>query len=164
MLARQGRAMDLTTDHVPTIQSETERIHRAGGSVVRGRVQGVLGVSRAFGDIEFKLLKEKSWGSEFAADLISVEPEICVVEIQPEDEFIIIASDGLYDCFTSQRVVGRFKAHLQETTGDLQESLRLLVQDAAEMRPGHDNIMATAILFTGGLAANASAKANQSIL
>ena len=121
------------------------------GRWFEGRVQGVLGVSRAFGDIEFKSLKEKSWGSKFSADLVSVEPEVSVVEIQQEDEFIIIASDGLYDCFTSQRVVGRFKSHLQDTNGDLQMSLRMLVRDAIEMRPGHDNITATAILFTGGV-------------
>ena len=90
-------------------------------------------------------------GFKFSADLVSVEPEVSVVEIQQEDEFIIIASDGLYDCFTSQRVVGRFKSHLQDTNGDLQMSLRMLVRDAIEMRPGHDNITATAILFTGGV-------------
>ena len=151
VLARAGRAVDLSTDHMPTVQSETERIHRAGGSVVRGRVQGVLGVSRAFGDIEFKTLKEKSWGGAFSGDLVSVEPEVHSQMLVPEDEFIIIASDGLYDCFTSQRVVGRFKAHLKETEGDVPLAVRMLVQDAKEMRPGHDNITATAIVFFGAI-------------
>ena len=147
VLARQGTAVDLTEDHIPTLQSETERIHRAGGSIVRGRVQGVLGVARSFGDIEFKTLKEKSWGASFSANLVSSIPEVKVIELLPEDEFIIIASDGLFDIFSSQRTIGRFKSHLTETGGDVPKSLKLLVADAIEMRPGHDNITATCISF-----------------
>ena len=97
VLARSGTAIELTTDHIPTLQSETERIHRAGGAIVRGRVQGVLGVSRSFGDIEYKTLREKSWGAAITADLVIATPAIKIVEIVPEDEFIIIASDGLFD-------------------------------------------------------------------
>ena len=147
VLARNGTAIDLTTDHIPTLQSETERIHRAGGSIVRGRVQGVLGVSRSFGDIEFKTLKEKSWGATFSANLVSATPEVKVVEIMPEDEFIIIGSDGLFDIFTSQQTIGRFKAHLEETGGNVPKSLSMLVQDAVDQRPGHDNVRSTFFFF-----------------
>ena len=41
-------------DHVPTNPVETSRIECAGGWVQNGRVNGVLGVSRSFGDIMFK--------------------------------------------------------------------------------------------------------------
>lgn len=151
VLARQGTAVDLTEDHIPTLQSETERIHRAGGAIVRGRVQGVLGVARSFGDIEFKTLKEKSWGGSFSEDLVTSIPDVKIVDILPEDEFIIIASDGLFDIFSSQRTIGRFKAHLTDTAGDVPKSLKLLIKDAMEMRPGHDNITATCIIFTDHL-------------
>ena len=60
-------------------------------------MQGVLGVSRSFGDIEYKTLREKSWGAAITADLVIATPAIKIVEIVPEDEFIIIASDGLFD-------------------------------------------------------------------
>jgi len=106
VLARSGTAIELTTDHIPTLQSETERIHRAGGAIVRGRVQGVLGVSRSFGDIEYKTLREKSWGSAITADLVIATPAIKIVEIVPEDEFIIIASDGLFDVSLFAALIG----------------------------------------------------------
>lgn len=148
VLARQGTAIDLTIDHIPTLQSETERIHRAGGSIVRGRVQGVLAISRAFGDIEYKTLKEKSWGLEFTHDLVIPTPAVKVIDIVPEDEFVIIASDGLFDVFSSQRTIGRFKIFLNETGGNVDKSLKMLVDAAVEMRPGHDNITVTVVMFT----------------
>jgi serine/threonine protein phosphatase PrpC len=41
-------------DHSPKNPLEAERIAAAGGWVTNGRVNGVLGVSRSFGDIMYK--------------------------------------------------------------------------------------------------------------
>lgn len=48
-----------TQDHKPMIQKEKERIQQAGGTVLIGRVNGTLAVSRALGDFEYKCVKEK---------------------------------------------------------------------------------------------------------
>ena len=44
----------LTTDHRPCAPNERERIHSAGGIIVRGRLGGALAVSRAIGDYAWK--------------------------------------------------------------------------------------------------------------
>lgn len=43
-----------TADHKPTHESERERILESGGHVTNGRVNGMLAVSRAFGNFEMK--------------------------------------------------------------------------------------------------------------
>ena len=54
VLCRDGRAVPLSFDHKPQLPSELRRIQRAGSFVFRGRVQGVLALSRAIGDFSFK--------------------------------------------------------------------------------------------------------------
>ena len=54
VLSRDSIAFDLTIDHKPDNQSETERIIKAGGYIEDGRVCGNLSLSRALGDHEFK--------------------------------------------------------------------------------------------------------------
>lgn len=109
VLSRAGRAVDLSTDHKPNTKAEQERIEKAGGKVswfgwedeegepVAGmgawRVNGNLGVSRSFGDrLEFPY--------------VIAEPEVEMIERNwMEDQFIILASDGLWDVFDSQEAV-----------------------------------------------------------
>lgn len=55
VLCRGGDAVVITTDHTPSVPSEAARVEAAGGFVSRGRVNGILGVSRSFGDIHCKV-------------------------------------------------------------------------------------------------------------
>lgn len=50
----QGKTTQLSQDHKPHVESEKSRIQGAGGVVESGRVNGMLAVSRAFGDFDFK--------------------------------------------------------------------------------------------------------------
>mmetsp|Transcript_4291 Transcript_4291/g.2823 ORF Transcript_4291/g.2823 Transcript_4291/m.2823 type:complete len:81 (-) Transcript_4291:181-423(-) len=66
---------------------------------------GRLAISRAFGDFEFKILKEDN-GTITKKSYINSVPEIRYLESNPEtDEFICLASDGLFDKFSSQESV-----------------------------------------------------------
>ncbi|PWA70008.1 Protein phosphatase 2C [Artemisia annua] len=88
-------AIPLSIDHKPDRIDERERIEQAGGFIIWAgtwRVGGVLAVSRAFGD---KLLKP----------YVSAEPEIQEVEIDGV-EFLIIASDGLWNVLSNKDAVG----------------------------------------------------------
>lgn len=58
VLCRAGKAVVLTRDHTPSVPSEAARVEAAGGFVSRCRVNGILGVSRSFGDIHCKVGKE----------------------------------------------------------------------------------------------------------
>jgi len=97
VMSSGGTAVALSNDHKPNRPDERRRIQSHGGFVqVLGvpRVNGVLAVSRAFGDSSLK-------------PYITSAPEIAEVELGAigEDEFIIVASDGLWDVFGNQDAV-----------------------------------------------------------
>ena len=53
-------ALQLTEDHKPNLPSEKRRIEAANGFVHNKRVNGVLAVSRSFGDIMYKSYQENT--------------------------------------------------------------------------------------------------------
>lgn len=72
----------------------------AGHIVEEGRVDGIIAISRAIGDWEYKsqtLPAEKMAVSSF--------PDVRVMELSPDLEFLICACDGIWDCMTSQQAV-----------------------------------------------------------
>lgn len=56
VLSRNGRAVGMNTMHRLDNASERERVKHAGGTIINNRVNGVLAVSRSFGDTPFKTL------------------------------------------------------------------------------------------------------------
>ncbi|XP_020168529.1 probable protein phosphatase 2C 70 isoform X1 [Aegilops tauschii subsp. strangulata] len=101
VISRKGRAHDLSRDHKPELQSEKERIENAGGYIVAGRVNGSLNLTRAIGDMEMK--ENKLLPAE--KQTVSAEPEVNTVTLSEDDEFIVLACDGIWDCMSSQQVV-----------------------------------------------------------
>jgi protein phosphatase 1L len=74
------------------LKEERERIEAAGGVIVWAgtwRVGGVLAVSRAFGDRPLKRY-------------VIATPDIRDEALRPEDEFLILASDGVWDTVSCQ--------------------------------------------------------------
>ena len=55
VVATLTRACSHSQDHVPTRKTERRRIRRNGGMIVNNRVQGRLAVSRAIGDLPYKV-------------------------------------------------------------------------------------------------------------
>ncbi|KVI03672.1 Protein phosphatase 2C [Cynara cardunculus var. scolymus] len=96
VVSNGGAAQALTSDHRPSRQDEKLRIESLGGYVdsSRGvcRVLGSLAVSRGIGDRSLK-----QW--------ITSEPETKMFKIVPEFEFLIMASDGLWDKVSNQEAV-----------------------------------------------------------
>ena len=41
----------------------------------------------------------------YHAQIISGEPDVTVTQLTPEDEFVVIACDGVWDCFSNQEAV-----------------------------------------------------------
>ena len=54
VLSRAARAKEMSQDHKPDNVEENRRIMRSGGFVEDGRVNGMLALSRALGDFEYK--------------------------------------------------------------------------------------------------------------
>jgi serine/threonine protein phosphatase PrpC len=98
VLSRKGKAVELTRDHKPNDEREKARIRALGEDVEwdpYGQLYRVrdLSLSRAIGD-------------RFAKPAVSSEAEIKHFPLsEAEDEFIILASDGLWDVMSSQEAV-----------------------------------------------------------
>jgi len=94
VLCRDGGQHEaLSIDHKPNGKAEMERIERAGSRVLNGRVDGQLGVSRAFGDYAFKRV-ELALGDQ----AVTCSPEIIITLRRPEDEFLVLGCDGIWEC------------------------------------------------------------------
>lgn len=114
VLCRNGDAVELSTDHKVTLQSEADRIVAAGGVVLNGRVNGSLNLTRAIGDLAFK--GDPSLSPE--DQVITANPDITVIDINPDtDDFIVIACDGLWEVMNSQEVVDYILHSLQGIRG-----------------------------------------------
>ncbi|RDL37887.1 putative protein phosphatase 2C [Venustampulla echinocandica] len=101
VLGVKGRAKPLSFDHKPQNEGEKARITAAGGFVDFGRVNGNLALSRAIGDFEFKKSAELTPEQQ----IVTAYPDVTVHEITDDDEFLIVACDGIWDCQSSQAVV-----------------------------------------------------------
>ncbi|KAI3935152.1 hypothetical protein MKX01_031419 [Papaver californicum] len=91
VLSRAGTAIPLSQDHRPDRIDEMERVEAAGGRVINWngyRVLGVLATSRSIGDHYLKPY------------VISV-PEVTITSRTGSDEFVILASDGLWDVMSN---------------------------------------------------------------
>ena len=92
VLIKKNKKMRLTYDDRASDPSEHDRIISGGGVVFNGRVYGQLMLSRAFGDWELK-----SYG-------VICEPHIVRYEIESEDEFLVVATDGVWDVLEDEDV------------------------------------------------------------
>ncbi|KAB5537503.1 hypothetical protein DKX38_015036 [Salix brachista] len=117
VLSRGGVAEALTEDHRAAREDERKRIEDKGGYVEihRGawRVHGILSVSRSIGDAHLK-------------DWVLAEPDTKILKLSPDMEFLVLASDGLWDEVGNQEavdtVISLCKAEKNVgTTGDIPE-------------------------------------------
>jgi serine/threonine protein phosphatase PrpC len=137
-------AVDLSVDHKPDRPDEASRIARAGGIVepARGlhgyagpaRVwrriprAGGLAVSRAFGDSQLH-----------SAGVVAI-PEIKTLGVTPNDAFVVLASDGVWDHVSSAeavRIVG-------ECVNEGEHLAGAVTHRAVTHRAGDDDVWARA--------------------
>lgn len=134
VICRGGHAYAVSRDHKPDQSDERQRIEDAGGFVMWAgtwRVGGVLAVSRAFGD---KFLKR----------FVVADPEIQEERIDESLEFLILASDGLWDVVTNEEAVAMIKP-IQNT----EDAAKTLMQEASQ-RGSADNITVVVVRFLDG--------------
>lgn len=107
MCDHKGNAIPLSFDHKPQQVREQKRIADAGGFIAfKGvwRVAGILATSRALGDYP---LKEKN--------LVIADPDILSFDlVDHRPQFLILASDGLWDTFTNEEAVAYVRERLDE--------------------------------------------------
>ncbi|KAI3900390.1 hypothetical protein MKW92_033705 [Papaver armeniacum] len=129
VLCRGGVAEALTTDHTARREDERNRIESKGGYVEihRGgwRVHGILSVSRSIGDVHLK-----EW--------VVAEPDTNILPLTPDMEFLVLASDGLWEKVDNQEAIDIAK-HVYFVPNKLGSKCDFVKQEE-EDQPGHENI------------------------
>ncbi|XP_058489695.1 protein phosphatase, Mg2+/Mn2+ dependent, 1Na (putative) [Solea solea] len=143
LLCRNGQVVFYTEDHKPFNPREKERIQNAGGSVTLQRVNGSLAVSRALGDFDFK---EVDWRPQ-TEQLVSPEPEVYELERTTEDEFLILACDGVWDAIGNEELCAFVRSRLR-VCDDLREICTQVI-DLCLYKGSLDNISIIIICFPG---------------
>ncbi|KAL8251539.1 hypothetical protein R6Q59_035232 [Mikania micrantha] len=139
VLGKRGRAIELSTDHKPSCTSEKMRIEKLGGVIYDGYLNGQLSVARALGDWHMK-------GPKGSDGPLSAEPELEEVALTEEDEFLIIACDGLWDVMSSQYAVTIVRKELM-LHNDPDKCSRQLVREALK-RNSCDNLTVVVVCFS----------------
>lgn len=127
VICSAGKAIDLSSDDKPEKPSEVARIQRLGGFISSGgRVVGELAVARSIGDCSLY-------------PYVTCEPTIVRRELEKDDEFIIMACDGIWDVLSSQDAVD-----IVRSVNDPARAAALL-RDCAYARGSADNLSALVI-------------------
>ncbi|XP_062177776.1 probable protein phosphatase 2C 10 isoform X2 [Alnus glutinosa] len=131
VLSKRGQAIQMTVDHEPN--TERGSIENRGGFVSNmpgdvARVNGQLAVSRAFGD---KNLKTH----------LRSDPDIRYADIDPDTDFLILASDGLWKVVANQEAVD-----IAKKTKDPQRAAKQLATEALK-RDSKDDISCVVVRF-----------------
>ncbi|KAF7819164.1 protein kinase and PP2C-like domain-containing protein isoform X1 [Senna tora] len=106
ILCRSGYPIALSKDHVASCPEERERVVRDGGQVnwqVDTWRVGLpaLQVTRSIGDDDLK-------------PAVTAEPEITETTLSADDEFLVMASDGLWDVISNREVISIVKDTVKE--------------------------------------------------
>ncbi|XP_029106357.1 protein phosphatase 1bb isoform X2 [Scleropages formosus] len=134
VLSRSGQVRFFTQDHKPCDPRERERIQNAGGSVMIQRVNGSLAVSRALGDYDYKCVDGKGPTEQ----LVSPEPEVFEILRCDEDEFMVLACDGIWDVMSNEELCQFVRSRL-EVWDDLEKVCNEVV-DTCLHKGSRDNM------------------------
>ncbi|CAI5735959.1 unnamed protein product [Peronospora destructor] len=168
VLSCAGKAKRLSNDHKPSRQDEAQRIRDTGGFVIHGRIMGELAVSRAFGDAPFKTFDlpeppKEDVDSKPRSDYDSQElpvnpndilkgplviptPEFTITELTDDCEFVMLASDGLYDVLKDQEAVDFMRQKIAQL-GDVQRAVEAIVEHAIVHQHSTDNVTCVVVMF-----------------
>ncbi|KAF2927045.1 probable protein phosphatase 2C 56 isoform X1 [Oryza sativa Japonica Group] len=137
---KAGKAVPLSEDHKPNRKDEQKRIEDAGGIVVfddTWRVNGLLAMSRAFGNRALK-------------HYVKAEPDIQEKVVDESLEYLILATDGLWDVMRNEDAVSLLKAQ------DGPKAAAMKLTEVAHSRLTLDNITCIVLQFHHGKSTNSN--------
>jgi len=141
MLVAGGSVRFASEDHKPSSEKESKRIYEAGGHVQIGRVNGNLAVSRALGDFVYKdtpHLPEH-------AQKVSAEADLSIFERKGDEEYIVLACDGIWDVQSCENVREFITDHLKAGVKPSEICERLI--DHCLNRDSKDNMTVIIVLL-----------------
>jgi len=116
----------ISIDHRPDNLKEKIRIELLGGKIINKRVNGILGLTRAFGDKKLKYF-------------VKPEPDIYEGKIN-NIKFFLQASDGLFDFASNKEIVNFFNNCLEENKNNYEKSIKMLLCYIYNIKKSKDNI------------------------
>lgn len=141
-------AVQLSAEHnasFESIRQELHTMHPEDSQIVVlkhnvWRVKGLIQISRSIGDV---YLKKAEYNREplyakfrlrqpFKKPILSSEPSISVHPLQPLDQFLIFASDGLWEHLSNQEAVDIVNANPH--SGSARRLVKAALQEAAKKR------------------------------
>ncbi|XP_063770972.1 protein phosphatase 1G [Pseudophryne corroboree] len=149
VVSEKGKAVDMSYDHKPEDELELARIKNAGGKVTMdGRVNGGLNLSRAIGDHFYK--RNRNLPAE--EQMISALPDIKVLTLNEEHDFMVIACDGIWNVMSSQEVVDFIQERIKQEPASLSSIVeelldQCLAPDTSGDGTGCDNMTCIIIRF-----------------
>jgi len=137
MLCRGGEPVEMMVAHKPEREDEKQRIKDNGGVIVwygAWRVNGVLSVARAIGDI-----KLKKW--------VIGTPDTAEFDLTGEEDFILLACDGLWDVMDHAKVV-EFVSEWRKANPDTHKGIaKAITKHCIETLSSTDNISVIIVFF-----------------
>lgn len=119
--------------HKCWVVSEKERILKTGARVDNGRVNGILDVSRSFGDLPFK-----KYG-------VLCVPEFMKFAVTGEDQFVVLGCDGFWGSWSAEDALEFTKDLIDRgkmSDTDLKTTCRTVVRHVIEGLQSQDNVSA----------------------
>eukprot|EP01063_Lacrimia_lanifica_P031796 TRINITY_DN5316_c1_g1_i1.p1 TRINITY_DN5316_c1_g1~~TRINITY_DN5316_c1_g1_i1.p1 ORF type:complete len:876 (+),score=251.59 TRINITY_DN5316_c1_g1_i1:203-2629(+) len=110
VLASGGEAVCLSKDHVPTDPTERSNVELRGGTVIN-----MMGIDRVEGELSLT----RSIGDSRVANYLSREPHVVTRVLTPDDEVLVLASDGLWDVISAEECVSFILQCKAEVDGQL---------------------------------------------
>jgi len=130
----------LTYDHKPSAPNERARIEAAGGRVSGDRIDGVLGVARAFGDWQFKQNKKLPSSRQ----KVICEPDIVRLTLTASDA-LFLCSDGIFEACDYREILDAISELLFESN-DITRTLDTVLEYALQSG-SNDNMTAIMVKF-----------------
>lgn len=141
-------AIQLSTEHnacIESVRQELQALHPDDSQIVVlkhnvWRVKGLIQVSRSIGDV---YLKKAEFNREplyvkfrlrepIKRPILSADPSISVHQLEPHDQFVIFASDGLWEHLSNQEAVDIVQNHPR--SGSARRLVKAALQEAAKKR------------------------------
>ncbi|KAJ4806270.1 Protein phosphatase 2C [Rhynchospora pubera] len=141
-------ALQLSAEHnvgIESVRKELQSMHPEDEQIVVlrhnvWRVKGLIQVCRSIGDVYLKkpefnrepLYTKFRLRETFKKPILSSEPAITVQSLQPHDQFLIFASDGLWEHFSNQDAVDIVQNGPRN--GSARRLVKTAMQEAAKKR------------------------------
>nr|CAD1828768.1 unnamed protein product [Ananas comosus var. bracteatus] len=145
---REVSAVQISEEHnvsIESVREEVRSLHPDDPHIVVlkhkvWRVKGLIQISRSIGDAYLKnaefnrepLLSRFRLPQPFHKSILSAEPSIVTHKLSPEDQFVILASDGLWEHLSNQEAVDIVNS--SPRNGIARRLVKAAIQEAAKKR------------------------------